>query len=64
MAERVPTFVEGFDQVLGGGVPEGSVVLVCGTPGTMKTSLVFSVLYHNVRERDRKALFVTFEQGY
>ncbi|MFQ5553017.1 MAG: RAD55 family ATPase, partial [Thermoplasmata archaeon] len=49
--ERVPTFVEGFDQALGGGIPEGSVVLVCGTPGTMKTSLVFSVLYHNVREK-------------
>ncbi len=64
MVERVPTFVEGFDRALGGGIPEGSVVLVCGTPGTMKTSLVFSVLYHNVREQGRKALFVTFEQGY
>lgn len=64
MVERVPTFVEGFDPVLDGGVPRGSVVLVCGTPGTMKTSLVFSILYHNVKERDGRALYVTLEEGY
>lgn len=64
MIERVPTFVEGFDEKLGGGIPGGNVVLVSGAPGTMKTSLVFSVLYHNVKERGKKALFVTLEQSY
>ncbi len=64
MVERVPTFVEGFDDALGGGIPRGSVVLICGTPGTMKTSLVFSILYNNVRKNGSKALFVTLEQSY
>jgi KaiC/GvpD/RAD55 family RecA-like ATPase len=64
MVERVPTFVEGLDEALDGGIPKGSVVLVCGTPGTMKTSLVFSILYNNVKHNGSKALFVSLEQGY
>ena len=36
--KRIPTHVDGLDEVLGGGVPEGNVVLVSGSPGTMKTT--------------------------
>lgn len=64
MVERVPTFVEGFDDALNGGIPRGSLVLVCGTPGTMKTSLVFSILYNNVKHNGGRALFVSLEQSY
>lgn len=64
MVERVPTFVEGFDEALGGGIPRGHVVLICGTPGTMKTSLAFSILYNNVKERGARALYVTLEESY
>ncbi len=56
------THVGGLDEALGGGVPEGSIVLVAGTPGTMKTSLVYNVLYHNANE-GRKGLYVTLEQS-
>jgi len=42
----------------------GSVVLVCGTPGTMKTSVTFSVLYHNVKNRGSKALYISLEEGH
>jgi KaiC/GvpD/RAD55 family RecA-like ATPase len=62
--ERIPTFIEGFDNVLGGGVPKGHVVLVCGSPGTMKTSLTFSILYNNVRENGSKGLFIALEEGH
>src|SRR4030067_224935 len=58
----LPTHVEGLDRALGGGIPRGSVVLVAGTPGTMKTSLVFSILYNNARQGSR-ALYVTLEQS-
>src|SRR5437899_2588374 len=34
------TYVDGLDRALGGGIPRGSTVLVAGTPGTMKTSLI------------------------
>jgi KaiC/GvpD/RAD55 family RecA-like ATPase len=59
--DRVSTFVDGFDEALGGGIPKGSVVLVAGTPGTMKTALTFSILYENVK-RGAKALYISLEE--
>lgn len=61
--ESVRTYVEGLDDILGGGVPAQHVVLVSGLPGTMKSSLVYSVLYHNALHEERNALYITLEQG-
>ena len=60
--EKLPTFVEGLDESLGGGLPVGHVILVSGLPGTMKSTLAYAVLYNNARERQAKALYVTLEQ--
>jgi KaiC/GvpD/RAD55 family RecA-like ATPase len=59
----IRTYVEGFDEILGGGVPHGHVVLVSGLPGTMKSSLVYNVLYHNSLKEGRNTLYITLEQG-
>jgi len=59
---RVKTYVEGFDDVLGGGIPRGSIVLVAGTPGTMKTAMTFSILYENVKAGS-KALYISLEES-
>lgn len=55
--------MRGFDDVLGGGVPEGYVVLITGAPGTMKSSLAFSVLYQNALQEGRKSAYFTLEQS-
>ena len=60
--DRVKTYVEGFDDVLGGGIPRGSIVLVAGTPGTMKTAMTFSILYENVKAGS-KALYISLEES-
>ena len=60
--DRMKTYVEGFDEALGGGIPRGSLVLVAGTPGTMKTALTFSILYENVKAGS-KALYITLEES-
>ena len=60
--DRVRTFIEGYDGALGGGIPRGSVVLVTGTPGTMKTALTFSILYQNVKAGAR-ALYISLEES-
>ena len=57
----IPTYVEGLDKALGGGVPEGNAVLVAGGPGTMKSTLVYSILYRNAAE-GIPGLFVSLEQ--
>lgn len=66
MADEVPllhTYVDGLDRALGGGVPKGSTVLVAGTPGTMKTSLILWMMHENAREHGTKSLYVSLEQG-
>jgi len=60
--DRVQTYVEGFDEALAGGIPRGSVVLVAGTPGTMKTALTFSILFENVKAGSR-ALYISLEES-
>jgi KaiC/GvpD/RAD55 family RecA-like ATPase len=59
---RIPTNVDGLDEVLAGGIPEGHVVLVSGAPGTMKTSLTFHILHTNAREGVR-GMYVSLEQS-
>ena len=58
----VKTYVDGLDDILGRGIPGGSIVLVSGAPGTMKTSLSFHILHENAR-RGEKALYVSLEQS-
>lgn len=59
---RIGTFVQGYDNLLGGGIPKGSVVLIRGGTGTMKSSLAYYILYENAR-RGRLGLYATVEQG-
>lgn len=63
MVKRVKTYIEGYDENLGGGIPAGHVVLLAGTPGTMKTSLAYSILYHNALRNGSKGLYISLEQS-
>ena len=60
---RIKTFIKGLDKEMSGGVPEGSVVLIAGKPGTMKSSLAFNILYHNANIDDVSGVYVTLEQS-
>ena len=60
---RIKTHVEGFDDCMQGGIPEGHMVLICGSAGTMKSTLAYSILYNEVSERDVKGLYITLEQN-
>ncbi|MCK4443556.1 MAG: AAA family ATPase [Thermoplasmata archaeon] len=48
--DRVRTFVGGFDEKIGGGIPQGHVVLLAGPSGTMKSSFALNVLSRNAQE--------------
>lgn len=45
-AERLPTGIEEFDRVLGGGVVPGSLVLIGGEPGIGKSTLLLQAAAH------------------
>ena len=63
MSERVeinklPSGVEGLDEVLGGGIPELSFNLIAGRPGAGKTTLAHQIMFANASP-ERPALFIT-----
>jgi KaiC/GvpD/RAD55 family RecA-like ATPase/tetratricopeptide (TPR) repeat protein len=60
--ERVQTYVEGLDENLEGGIPWGHLVLIEGAPGTMKSSLAFSILLHNAAREGLHGLFLSLEE--
>lgn len=61
--DRVRTFIHGFDEKLGGGIPPGSIVLLAGEPGTMKSTIAFNVLYQNALREGRTGTYISLEQG-
>jgi DNA repair protein RadA/Sms len=58
---RLPTGVEEFDRVLGGGLVPGAVVLLGGDPGIGKSTLLLQAL--SVIGAARKVLYVTGEES-
>ena len=58
---RVRTYVPGLDEILYGGIPERSVVLISGGPGTGKSILGKQFLYNGL-VRDEPGVFVALEE--
>ena len=58
---RVPTGIDGLDEMLGGGFPAGHVVLVTGLPGTGKTCLGLQFLLAGTARRE-KGVFLSLEE--
>jgi circadian clock protein KaiC len=56
--ERVSTGVAALDEVLGGGIPARSIVVVAGEPGSGKTVLALQTLFH-AAGRGKKVLYFT-----
>ncbi len=56
--ERIPTHIPGLDDILHGGLPAHSTVLVSGGPGSGKTVLASQIIFRNVSPQN-KAIFVS-----
>ena len=50
--------VKGLDERIEGGIPNGSIVLTCGMPGTLKTTFCFNILFNHSKETGQKTLYV------
>ncbi len=59
--KRVPTGIEGLDQLIQGGVPQGSTALVSGASGTGKTIFALQYLYGGALKQNEPGLYVTLE---
>jgi len=58
---RVSTGIDGLDDLLNGGFPQGSVTLVSGTPGTGKTIVCFQYIDKGLKDGE-KCLFLTSDE--
>jgi circadian clock protein KaiC len=58
---KLKTGIEGLDQMIGGGYPEGSIILVSGTPGTGKTIMGLQFLNEGAKAGEM-GIYVSFEQ--
>ena len=55
-------YVNELDDRMSTSIPAGSIVLVCGTPGTLKTTLCMNILYNHAKETRENVLYLTLEQ--
>jgi KaiC/GvpD/RAD55 family RecA-like ATPase len=60
---RYKTYIHGFDENISGGIPQGNIVLVAGTAGTMKSSMAYYMLYHNAMKENIPGLYISLEQS-
>jgi KaiC/GvpD/RAD55 family RecA-like ATPase len=62
MKRSVNTGVSGLDELLDGGLPEGSVTVLSGPPGVGKSTLAMQYLYEGI-QKGESALYLSIESN-
>ncbi len=60
--EKLPTGIQGFDEITQGGLPRGRTTLIIGGPGCGKTVFALQALVTAARVRKEAGMFVAFEE--
>jgi circadian clock protein KaiC len=60
--EQVKTGIEGFDPILGGGLPKNSIILVSGGAGTGKSILSMQYIYNGAKLFKEPGVYVSTDQ--
>ena len=63
MSKRIATGINGLDELVDGGFPEGRVILVIGGPGTGKTIMCSQFLYKGIYENQENGVFVSLDES-
>lgn len=59
---KMPTGIDGFDEMTGGGLPRARTTLVVGGPGSGKTIFALQTLVNGARQWGEPGIFVAFEE--
>lgn len=62
MAEKTATGIQGLDELIGGGIPKGRVILVVGGPGTGKTLFAAQFLHSGIKDQNANGVFVSLDE--
>ncbi len=60
--ERVHSGVEGLDEMMGGGIPKGNLVVLSGDPGSGKTVMCWQFIWEGITKHDENAVYVSLEE--
>jgi circadian clock protein KaiC len=60
--QKVPTGITGFDEITGGGLPQGRPSLVCGSAGCGKSLFATEFLVRGIMQYDDPGVLMTFEE--
>jgi circadian clock protein KaiC len=60
--ERVKTGIPGLDSLLNGGIPKNNLVVVSGDPGSGKSILSTSFIYHGAKEYGEPGVLISLEE--
>ena len=60
--QKVPTGIEGLDEITNGGLPKGRPTLVCGGAGSGKTLLGMEFLVRGATQFNEPGVFMSFEE--
>jgi circadian clock protein KaiC len=63
LSAKVATGIPGLDELVGGGIPAGRVILVIGGPGTGKTVMCGQFLYKGIYEYEEAGVFVSLDES-
>jgi len=63
LSRKISTGINGLDELVGGGFPEGRTILVVGGPGSGKTILCSQFLYKGIYENQENAVFVSLDES-
>lgn len=61
--QKIPTGIEGLDDITGGGLPKGRPTLVCGSSGCGKTLFAMEFIVRGAMEYNEPGVFVSFEES-
>lgn len=60
--DRVPTGIVGLDEMIEGGFPRGSLILLAGSAGSGKTIASAHFLYHGAKNLNENGVYVSFAE--
>ena len=59
---KIPTSIQGFDEITGGGLPKGRPTLICGGAGCGKTLFAMEFLVRGATQHNEPGVFISFEE--
>lgn len=55
--------IEGLESVIKSEVPRNSVILIAGSPGSLKSGMTYSMLSNHLKQTDEVGIYITLEES-